>query len=438
MEHDNRVVHSARFGLVIDRRPKKRQPFPALLGDPGVTPRPHYEHDILRRLNAAGLPFVQKIHYADRTGVILEYVEGEPITPHRWNTDPALRRDYAERIPAMLVEVARATDVLTPKTVRPPERGLWPARLESARHYGDAMKARIMWFWPRVVHGWTAELLRELGGTRTVAEDLAEFRITGDRDPVFIHNDLHPPNTLDGPFTVLDWRNAGQGDLLWQAKQFATQFPHDSESARFIANLHTAAPAAMLRGFDEDWSAHQLLDTARNRLIAAGIMAQYADDALEAVARTNTPQAALSAAREPAEMIHAFVERFAGRPSQITPDETTHLLVEHIGRQLDPSFGVRAHIPLLGPPRAPGHEATPAPDRPHPRVNSTAPMGTTHAAAAGFAPLDTKLPAATPAASPHASTPTNLGPARVPSRTAIRELASRASLRLGQSLHRLG
>ncbi|UGQ12145.1 aminoglycoside phosphotransferase family protein [Yinghuangia sp. ASG 101] len=362
VENINRVVRTRRFGLVIDRRRKPRRRS-ALFSAPTFMPQPYFEHDMLRGLNAAGASFVQGIHYADDAGLILQYAEGQTPTVRQWAGDAELRGEYSRRFVDAMGELAAVSDAATPGVVRPEERGFWPARLESTAQYGRLMRDRTVLTWSRVLRGWTTEILGELGETGDVAAELAGFELTGNRPLMLLHNDLHPQNTVREPFRIIDWTNGSVGDPLWAASMIRRQFPTEAERDRLMAGLRAALPAEMFHGFERDWRQYEVLDRQRTRTVAAGLISEFAADALAAASRADGPQARRAAVRPYAERIHSWSRRFTGHPADRTAEETTDLVLEHIERQLDaPAVRPRRGAPrsrspvgpvvVTGPPRA--------------------------------------------------------------------------------------
>jgi hypothetical protein len=449
-ENVNRVVRTREFGLVIDRRRKPQRSGSALFTAPTFMPQPFFEHDVLHGLNTAGASFVQAIHYADDTGLIIEYAEGRPPTQAEWDADVQLRREYSGRFVQVMGELAAVSEAATPSVVRADERGIWPVHLESTAQYGRLMCERTVLVWNRVVRGWTTHLLSDIGGTASVSDALAGFELTGDRPVMLLHNDLHLQNTIRQPFKVIDWTNASPGDALWAATQLHLNFPAGQERDQFLADLRAKLPAAMARGFEHDWGQYKVLERQRTRTVAGGLIRDNAMHALEAASHADTPAARRDAVRPYAEKIHGQSLRFADQPTERTLEETTDLVMEHISRQLDLSSTRGSSAPQRSPTRdrafgvgagdaartpksepgvgllAPGGKST----------NSTAPSFPgldTSAISAGFAPVGAKLPApGSPAPLPPAAV--NSGPGRIPSQDQVRELRPRPATRLSRSL----
>lgn len=454
VENINRVVETKEFGLVVDRQRKPPRNSP-LFAVPTFMPQPFFEHDVLRRLNAAGASFVQAIHYADDKGMILEYAEGRPPTVAEWDTDAQLRREYSRHFAKTMGELAAISDAATPHVITPAEHGIWPVRLGSTTQYGRLMRDRTVQVWNRVAQGWTTRLLDELGGTGSVAEELAGFELTGDRPMMLLHNDLHMRNTVRPPFKVIDWTNASPGDPLWAATQLHLKFPVGQERDRFMADLRAELPSEMFRGFEHDWEQHQVLERQRTRTVSGGMISQNAKLALGAASRVDTPEAIREVVRPYAQTIHTWSNRFADDPRTRTVDETTDLVMDHIGRQLDPPTGrsvvggarrsrTRDH-PRTPPGRA-GDASRTAEISPKPRVtasettfNNASPVPrlpgpNMHLVGAGFAPVRTKLPTAAASAGLPPGGAVNHGPGRVPSRDTRGELSASPARGTSRSL----
>jgi hypothetical protein len=422
-ENINRVVRTREFGLVIDRRRKPVRAGSPFFSAPTFMPQPFFEHDILHGLNAAGAKFVQAIHYADGTGLILQYAEGETPTRRQWNSDPQLRREYSGKLAGAMGELAAVSDAATPRIMRPEERGIWPEHLESTAQYGQLMRDRTVLVWNRILErtrrdrdlDWTIPVLREFGGMESVADALAEFELTGDRPLMLLHNDLHLKNIVREPFKIVDWTNGSVGDPLWAARAIRGEFPVGPDRDRFMADLRAALPTVMFHGFEHDWQQYKVLDRQRTRTVAAGLISQLAADALKAASRADTPQARHEAVRPQAEKIHNWSRHFAGHPTERSTEETAELVLEHVNRQLDTTPARRrrsAHRPqtparpivLVGP--GPNEADRAAKTGPGPRATTPngastvprSPWSGTGTVSSGLAPVATKLPALDPTA----------------------------------------
>ncbi len=440
----NRVVETRDFGLVIDRQRKPRRDSP-LTASPPALPQPHFEHDILRNLNSAGASFVQGIHYADATGLILEYVDGETFTDAQWNTDAGLRGEYARRLPKVMAELTALSAAVTPTAIRRDERGAWPARLASTAQYGHLLRHRTILAWNRVSKTWVTRLLAEFGDTEHVAKRLAGFELTGNRPVTFLHNDLHPWNTIRRPFTLLDWTTGGSGDPLWEVTMVERVFRPGSEREQFMANAQAELPRAVFDGFERDSAQYDVLYRERSRTMSAGFIAEQATQALHAAARNDTPEARREAVRPYVEEIHLLSGSFSGRPLERSLDETADMVARHVDRQLGlhtaghsgtsrrasrtnaaevGSAGREADTRQTAKPALPAHMSATT------NENSAANLSATPASS-GLGAVNAKLPTALPST----TAAVNTGPVRTPTRAQMNQLnahpARRRSLQRG-------
>lgn len=349
VQHFNRVVEDGKFGLVVDRRPKKQTL--SLLQPPAIVPQRHPEHQVLRDLNEAGLPFVPKILYADHVGLILQYVPGEVPTTDQWNSDAALRKQYRPRLAQVAGALAGLTEIAAKWPIRPEERGFWPDRVENVAQLARLRTDLVKLHFDRVMRGWIRPLVEDIGGYQHVPEALAGIEVTGDRPLVLQHGDLHQSNTVREPFTVLDWANAGLDDPL------RSVLPEPglsrAENEEMLAAVRAVFPAAAFDGYEHDVKQLETLSRQTDITIAVGIIAQAANGSREAVLRAETPESRREAIRAGAEKVHLWSRKLTSRRPQWTVEETAVLLGEHIKREL----GTTSSHPVSG--RGPG----PARDR---------------------------------------------------------------------------